>query len=331
MPRRRKRTKLWPPPPLTEDQILAWADAFHELKGNWPRRESGTVPGNWAERWSAINAALQKGNRGLAGGSSLARLLAAKRAVRNRKGLPPLTISQILRWVDAYRRRTGTWPHPKTKGRIPGTNGETWLAVDSALRTGLRGLPGGSSLPRVLAEHRGVRNPQDLPPLSVGQVLAWADAFFQKTGEWPKQKHWREPIPDSGGETWGNVIQAVAVGLRGFNGDGTLFDLLAKHRGVRNVGNLPPLTEKQILAWADSYFAAHGEWPTCRCPEQTIPDTGGERWFNLDQVLRKGLRGLPGGSSLPKLLAKYRAVPNLKASMTERMSDRKRQSPSSAS
>ena len=215
----------------------------------------------------------------------------------------------------------GDWPQPKTKpSSIPGTNGETWLAVDTALRSGIRGLPGGSSLPQVLAEHRGVRNFADLPPLSVEQVLAWADAFHKRTGEWPKQKHWPEVIPDSGGETWGNVIQAVAKGLRGFAGGETHFDLLARHRGVRNVGHLPPLSERQILAWADAHHATHGEWPTCRCPQQVIPDTGGERWFNIDQALRKGLRGLSGCSSLPKLLAKHRSVPNLKKGMAARMS-----------
>lgn len=320
MRRRRKHRKLWPPPPLTEDQILAWADTYHDLKGCWPRKDSGAVPGSWVERWSAINSALQKGYRGLQGGSSLARLLAARRGVRNRKRLPHLTIPQILLWADAYHGRTGTWPQPKTKpSSIPGTNGETWLAVDTALRSGIRGLPGGSSLPQVLAEHRGVRNHADLPPLSVNQVLAWSDAFHERTGVWPKQKLWPEVIPDSGGETWGNVIQAIARGLRGFPGGSTLFDLLAEHRGVRNVAHLPPLTEGQILAWADAHRATHSEWPTCRCPEQTIPETGGERWFNIDQALRKGLRGLSGGSSLPKLLAKRRGVPNVKAGMADRM------------
>lgn len=320
MRRRRKRSKNWPRPTLTEDQILAWADTHHELKGRWPRKDSGLVPGSWDQRWSGIDTALQKGLRGLRGGSSLARLLAARRGVRNKKGLPSLTIPQILRWADAYHATHDEWPQPKTKpSSIPGTNGETWLAVDTALRSGIRGLPGGSSLPQVLAVHRGVRNFADLPPLSVEQVLAWADAFHQRTGEWPKQKHWPEVIPCSGGETWGNVMQAVAKGLRGFVGGETLFDLLAKHRGVRNVGRLPPLTERQILAWADAHHAAHNEWPTCRCAEQTIPDTGGERWFNVDQALRKGLRGLSGGASLPKLLAKHRGVPNLKKGMAARM------------
>jgi hypothetical protein len=85
MLRRRKRRKLWPPPPLTEGQILGWADAFRELKGVWPRKDSSAVPGAWNERWSAINAALQKGLRGLPGGSSLPKLLAEHRGVPNRK------------------------------------------------------------------------------------------------------------------------------------------------------------------------------------------------------------------------------------------------------
>lgn len=34
--------------------------------------------------------------------------------------------------------------------------------------------------------------------------------------------------------------------------------LLAKHRGVRNNGDLPKLTEASILAWADAYYAPTG-------------------------------------------------------------------------
>ena len=61
-----------------------------------------------------------------------------------------------------FHRRIGGWPQQNTKPRgIPGTNGETWLAVNAALLAGQRGLPGGSSLARVLKEHRGVCNPGD--------------------------------------------------------------------------------------------------------------------------------------------------------------------------
>lgn len=102
-------------------------------------------------------------------------------------------------------------------------------------------------------------------------------------------------------------------------GGTTFFNLLAEHRGVRNVGNLPLLIIDQILSWTDAFRKRNGEWPICRCIEQSIPGTDGERWFNIDQTLRKGLRGLPGGSSLAKLLAERCGVPNLKVPMKDRI------------
>src|SRR5436190_12200437 len=128
--RRRRKRKTLPRPELSEDQILVWADAYHLLTGRWPSHDSrpNAVQGAPAERWSAINSALRKGARGLPGGSSLPRLLAARRGRRNRKALPHLSIKQILRWSDDYHKRTGKWPHHDTSPRkgIPGSNGETW-------------------------------------------------------------------------------------------------------------------------------------------------------------------------------------------------------------
>ena len=69
----------------------------------------------------------------------------------------PLTIPEILRWADAYREATGKWP-TNTSGNIAGTIGESWLAVDNALRQGLRALPGKSSLAQLLRQHRNRRN-----------------------------------------------------------------------------------------------------------------------------------------------------------------------------
>ena len=93
--------------------------------------------------------------RGLPAGSSLARLLAERRRARNRKGLPRLTIKQIHGWARTYRSATGRWPTaesgPITEAPAPG---ETWAAIDRALRRGHRGLPEGLSLARVLRTGR---------------------------------------------------------------------------------------------------------------------------------------------------------------------------------
>jgi hypothetical protein len=68
---------------------------------------------------------------------------------------PVLTAAQILSWADAHRGRTGAWPLA-TSGALAAAPGETWAALNMALRLGLRGLPGGSSLARLLRQERGV-------------------------------------------------------------------------------------------------------------------------------------------------------------------------------
>jgi hypothetical protein len=99
--------------------------------------------------------------------------------------------------------------------------------VDRRLRRGGRGLPGGSSLPRLLAEARGVPNSSSLPPLTKGQIIAWAKAHRRRTGEWPRYD--AGPVEDAPGETWSAVNVALTKGLRGLPGGSSLARLL----GVR--------------------------------------------------------------------------------------------------
>jgi hypothetical protein len=44
------------------------------------------------------------------------------------------------------------------------------------------------------------RNKARLPPLTVAQILAWADAHRARTGEWPRVLS--GPIPEAPGESW---------------------------------------------------------------------------------------------------------------------------------
>jgi len=96
--------------PLTVQQILAWADDHHAQTGAWPIITTGTVLANPMEKWSNIDVALCMGLRELPRGSSLAKLLAAKRGVRNVQGLPRLTKGQIVAWAKSNNQRTGEWP-----------------------------------------------------------------------------------------------------------------------------------------------------------------------------------------------------------------------------
>ncbi len=292
-------------PPFTIDQILAWIDAFHQRTGKWPNERSGPIPDSGGETWLGIETALQRGSRGLPGGSSIPRLLAQYRGVRNKTNLPLLTIPDILAWADARYQRTGQWPNVRS-GPILEAHGETWSGVNAALERGTRGLPGGSSLARLLAAERGARNHLGLPRLSEKQILAWADAHFAQTGNWPGQHS--GPILEAPAETWGAVDNALRMGLRGLPGGSSLAQLLAEERGKRNVKTLPPLQIREIVSWATAYRRCNGHWPTK--DSGPIPEAPGESWSAVDTALRDGLRGLPGGDSLARLLARTRRKRN---------------------
>jgi hypothetical protein len=232
---------------------------YHERTGDWPISESGSIHEVSGETWSAIHVALSQGHRGLPGGSSLAKLFAEYRNVRNTGNLAPLTFEQILRWADTFHQGSGKWPS-QNSGEIHGVPGETWSAIHQALRAGVRGLPGGSSLAALLAEHREVRNKGDLPPLRVEQILEWADAHYERTGQWPNENS--GPVHGAPGETWGAVNQGLIKGGRGLHGGPSLASMLAEHRGSRNRMSLPVLTVEQILEWADAHKSLTDIWPT---------------------------------------------------------------------
>src|SRR5262249_32897908 len=147
---------------------------------------------------------------GLPGGSSLAQLLTAERGVRNRKGLPPFTQAQIVRWARDHRARRGEWP-TQDSGPVEEAPGETWKEVNHALRDGRRALPGGPSLAQLLAERRGKRNRAALPPSRAAEILRWCAARHRRTGGWPG--HDGGAIPEAAGETWEAVDCALSRGL----------------------------------------------------------------------------------------------------------------------
>jgi hypothetical protein len=134
-----------------------------------------------------------------------------------------LTVEQVLAWAEAHHARTGGWPAAHS-GPVHGAAGETWRALNNALSAGTHGLPGGSSLSRLLAEHRG-RRPRR-PPLTEGQILTWADAHRQRTGRWPSSGS--GAVPGAPGENWGAINRALREGFRDLPGDDTLARLLRR-------------------------------------------------------------------------------------------------------
>jgi hypothetical protein len=274
-------------------EILEWADAHHARTGAWPMSESGLITDVLAEKWRNVDSGLRLGLRGLPGGSSLAQLLAEQRNVRNCGALPVLRRKEILICADAHHKRTGAWPTSES-GPIAEAPGETWRAVDGALRVGVRGLAAGSSLAQLLAQRRGRRNIRDLPRFTVRQILAWADAHHKRTGAWPTSSS--GPVADAPGETWSAINVALHNGRRGLPGLTTLAQVLAARRGVSISTHLPPLTLPKMRIWARAHKRRTGSWPT----PTSGPVLGalGMTWKKVYDSLREGYRGLPGGQTL---------------------------------
>jgi len=287
-------------PSLTVDQILKWADEYYGRTHNWPTKDSGEIQGSDDENWLIIDNSLRGGNRGLPKNSSLIKLLQEHRGVRNIMNLPKLTEEQILQWADAYHKWIKQWP-TQFSGAIYGTKDEKWSSVNISLAKGTRSLKGGSSLAKFLQKHRGVRNKQNLPPLTVDQILQWADEYHKRTGKWPKRK--ADVIQEADGETWYAIDGCLRQGLRGLPKDSSLAKILEEHRGVRNKTNLTILSEEKILKWARAYNKRHGIWPTHS--SGPIDDAPGETWNAVNLALSRGSRGLKGNSSLHKLLKKH--------------------------
>lgn len=285
-----------PKPELS--QILSWADAFHRRTGRWPTR---FVLKDHRMRWgwAAINDALVEGRvRGVRAGTKLPDLLTERRgAAFTHPSRTPLSIEQILIWADRHRSRTRCWPSSIGDEAVGAPDGLTWRAINSALVEGGHGLPKGGSLARLLMVKRGARHSRYLAPLTIGKILAWADAFHQRTGRWPRVRS--GSIPGTT-ETWNTVGYALKYGTRGMSGQHTLAGLLVRKRGLRRTGHMPKLTVPQILAWATAHHRRTGRWPIDS--DGVVCSATGETWSGIRSALRYGHRGLKKGPSLTRLL-----------------------------
>jgi hypothetical protein len=128
------------------------------------------------------------------------------------------------------------------------------------------------------------------PPLSVAQILAWAEEHHSRTGRWPQA--YDGPISGVESVTWLAVQVALYLGYRGLPGNISLAKLLLERRGVRPWRRSRGLTVEQVLEWADDFHARTGRWP--KVTDDRVLAPGGPKWNTVNGALRAGRRGLPG-------------------------------------
>jgi hypothetical protein len=292
-------------PHLSIDRILKLADAWAARHGRWPTKNSGEIPEAPGETWAHLAEALNVGGRGLRTKSSLAQLLAEHRGVRNVKALPPFTERRILTWARAHRKRTGDWPSERS-GPVLDAPGETWRAIQQALNLARRGLPGGTTIAKLLGARPKMRRHKAYMTPTLDQILRWADDHFARTGVWPTLKS--GAVFEIPGETWGAIDAMLRQEGRNWRGRTSLSRLLRKHRGVTRPTPRPRWTVDDVLAWSDAFHSRTGKWPTIE--SGAVETAGGKSWRAIDGALQHGYHGLPGGSSLARLLAARRGKRN---------------------
>jgi hypothetical protein len=134
-----------------------------------------------------------------------------------------------LVWADAHHAATGKWPS-RMSGIVSAAPKETWVKLDSAMRQDSRGLGFKTSLARILAEHRGIPNPADPPPLTLEAIIAWADDHYRDR---------KLTRPDSGrvtaapANTWSSITKTLGTGSRNLPAGMTIHKLLANRKPPR--------------------------------------------------------------------------------------------------
>lgn len=163
---------------------------------------------------------------------------------------------------------------------------------------GLRGLPGGSGLAQLM-ETLGYVNHKNKPGLTPEYILGRAQERIKANGRWPGQ---RSGAVEGGypGDTWRGYDQALKVGLRGLPGGSSLAQLM-ETIGYINHLSKPDLTPEFILERSREYREANNKWPSLYSGH-VEGGHAGDTWKGYDRALMVGCRGLPGGSSLAKLL-----------------------------
>lgn len=138
--------------PITKDQIALLAEHHKNMTGRWPTRDSGSViGGSNGDTWFSYDKALRNSGRGIPDESSLAQLLSDRFGVPNKQALPRLTEDRLIELAVSFKETHGKWPNRCSGCVTNGSRTETWLSYNRALIEGGRGLPGGSSLAKLLA------------------------------------------------------------------------------------------------------------------------------------------------------------------------------------
>ena len=293
-----------------------------------------------------LGAQLRKGGRGLLGGSSIPILneeVSYENGLdyKNRQKAEDFDINKIRQSLLAHRERTGKWLTSSKKGHDqkagsyvlqhgPYAGEMTVKALDAALRTGSRGLPGGSSIAmlnqEVSDEHDlDYQNYLEKEDLDIKLIIESLLAHRLSTGEWlsnrkrskdDKGSFILEYGPYAGEVTVSALDGALARGARGLPGGSSISVLneeISREHGLdyQNHLKLKDINIELIKASILAHRLATGDWlsngkkPKGETHGSYVlefgPYAGQLTCSALETALLRGKRGLPDGLSIAKI------------------------------
>lgn len=208
--------------PLNQEDIEEALVAYYQENGCLPCALNTEMVPALGSSWATLNGTLQKGHRGLPGGDSVHQM-AVRLGLVEPVRRPDLTVEIIEEGVRRFHAEHGKAPTQLSGDATAYVGCKTsWKSIDSRLRVGSCGFPGGDSLMET-ATRLGLRNGRGYKPsLSYAKIENAVRHYIQRTGRTPHNKCGDATEDFGHPETWSAIEGALQQGLRGLPGGSTL-------------------------------------------------------------------------------------------------------------
>lgn len=288
-----------------------------------------------------LQTVLLHGSRGLNKGQTIAQLNEEISRNHNLDYVHPqkqkhFTIEGVKECLLMHYKATGTWLSSVTKDSSgnnyvleygPYAGEVSARTLDSFLLKGLRGLPGKHTIAKLNEEisddyNLDYRNSKNLLPLELEKVKESLLKHRLATGEWLHTKKRRqdgqgyilEHGPYAGQLSIGALQAALGEGLRGLPGNNTILELNKEISRSHNLYHFDPRDQERLdLERVKESLLAHrmatGKWLSankkgCSGNGYILEHgyyAGKISNMNLQNSLKAGNRGLPGGHTIAQL------------------------------
>lgn len=279
--------------PITEEQVIQWANAYKTKYGKFPSNKKIIVEdAPYYITWETIDACFRFTLRGLGKFSSLHEFLISKGEKIEKE---PLTEEKIIEWALKYKEKYGSFPTDRS-GIIEWSScRDTWSRISGCLRVGNRGLQKYKGLNDLLTQKGYKLYKEDL---TEEKVIQWALLHKEKYGKLPSRvgSHKTDSnlnqIDSAPGETWNNIDNCFRNKNRGLGKSAnSLVEFFQEFLDKKT-----SLSETKIAEWIALYKEKYKKYPSNK--SGIVEWDNRETWASIDSNFQNEGRSLIGYKSL---------------------------------